>query len=95
MVILAEAVWDHVAMEPEELAFHAGEVIEVLDTLDRDWWWGARGDQAGWFPSAFVRVSTLSVSTSYHLTRTNSSPGTQGKLIISTPLYRLRLIMWC
>ncbi|KAG8262866.1 Rho guanine nucleotide exchange factor 4 [Homalodisca vitripennis] len=56
VVILAEAVWDHVAMEPEELAFRAGEVIEVLDTLDRDWWWGARGDQAGWFPSAFVRL---------------------------------------
>lgn len=59
VVILAEAVWDHVAMEPEELAFRAGEVIEVLDTLDRDWWWGAQGDQAGWFPSAFVRVSVL------------------------------------
>lgn len=59
VVILAEAVWDHVAMEPEELAFRAGDVIEVLDTLDRDWWWGARGDQAGWFPSAFVRVSSL------------------------------------
>lgn len=57
VVILAEAVWDHVAMETEELAFRAGDVIEVLDTLDRDWWWGARGDQTGWFPSAFVRVS--------------------------------------
>lgn len=56
VVILAEAVWDHVAMETEELAFRAGDVIEVLDTLDRDWWWGARGDQAGWFPSAFVRL---------------------------------------
>uniref|UniRef100_A0A1B6CGV1 Spermatogenesis-associated protein 13 n=1 Tax=Clastoptera arizonana TaxID=38151 RepID=A0A1B6CGV1_9HEMI len=56
VVILAEAVWDHVAMETEELAFRAGDVIEVLDTLDRDWWWGARGDQSGWFPSAFVRL---------------------------------------
>ncbi|RZF36247.1 hypothetical protein LSTR_LSTR016313, partial [Laodelphax striatellus] len=55
VVILAEAVWDHVAMETEELAFRAGDVIEVLDTLDRDWWWGARHDQVGWFPSAFVR----------------------------------------
>lgn len=57
-MVLAEAVWDHVAMEPEELGFRAGEVVEVLDTLDRDWWWGTRGDQAGWFPSAFVRVSS-------------------------------------
>ncbi|KAL0275632.1 UNVERIFIED_CONTAM: hypothetical protein PYX00_003429 [Menopon gallinae] len=56
VVVLAEAVWDHVAMEPEELAFRAGDVIEVLDTLDRDWWWGATGDNYGWFPSAFVRL---------------------------------------
>lgn len=56
-MVLAEAVWDHVAMEPEELAFRAGDVIEVLDTLDRDWWWGATGENCGWFPSAFVRVS--------------------------------------
>lgn len=56
VVVLAEAVWDHVAMEPEELAFRAGDVIEVLDTLDRDWWWGATGNNYGWFPSAFVRV---------------------------------------
>ncbi|KAJ9585687.1 hypothetical protein L9F63_002477, partial [Diploptera punctata] len=39
VAVLAEAVWDHVAMEPEELAFRAGDVIEVLDTVDRDWWW--------------------------------------------------------
>jgi hypothetical protein len=57
MTILAEAVWDHVAMEPEELAFRAGDVIEVLDTMDRDWWWGSRCEDSGWFPAAFVRVS--------------------------------------
>lgn len=57
MTILAEAVWDHVAMEPEELAFRAGDVIEVLDTMDRDWWWGSRNEDSGWFPAAFVRVS--------------------------------------
>lgn len=57
LTILAEAVWDHVAMEPEELAFRAGDVIEVLDTMDRDWWWGSRCEDSGWFPAAFVRVS--------------------------------------
>ncbi|XP_075210885.1 rho guanine nucleotide exchange factor 3 [Lycorma delicatula] len=56
VVILAEAVWDHVAMETEELAFRAGDVIEVLDTLDRDWWWGSCNNCVGWFPSAFVRL---------------------------------------
>jgi hypothetical protein len=43
-------------MEPEELAFRAGDVIEVLDTMDRDWWWGSRNEGSGWFPAAFVRV---------------------------------------
>lgn len=56
VVILAEAVWDHVAMEPEELAFRAGDVIEVLDNLDKDWWWGNCRGEHGWFPAAFVRV---------------------------------------
>ncbi|KDQ95466.1 Spermatogenesis-associated protein 13 [Zootermopsis nevadensis] len=56
VTILAEAVWDHVAMEPEELAFRAGDVIEVLDTMDRDWWWGSRCEESGWFPAAFVRL---------------------------------------
>lgn len=56
VVILAEAVWDHVAMEPEELAFRAGDLIDVLDTVDKDWWWGSCGGERGWFPAAFVRV---------------------------------------
>lgn len=59
LVILAEAVWDHVAIEPEELAFRAGELIDVLDTMDKDWWWGSCRGEHGWFPAAFVRVCSL------------------------------------
>ena len=43
MVILAEAVFDHVAFEAEELAFRAGALIEVLETANREWWWGSTG----------------------------------------------------
>lgn len=58
-VVLAEAVWDHVTMDSEELAFQAGTLIEVVDcTSDKDWWFGHVGDKKGWFPAAFVRVST-------------------------------------
>ncbi|XP_011308183.1 uncharacterized protein RhoGEF3 isoform X2 [Fopius arisanus] len=56
LAILAEAVWDHVAIEPEELAFRAGDLIDVLDTLDKDWWWGSCRGEHGWFPAAFVRL---------------------------------------
>jgi len=54
----AEALWDHITMDVEELAFRAQDLIEVLDSADRDWWYGAIDDHEGWFPAAFVRVST-------------------------------------
>lgn len=52
----AEALWDHVTMDPDELAFRAGDVIKVTDMLDKDWWWGILDDKEGWFPANFVRV---------------------------------------
>lgn len=52
----AEALWDHVTMDTEELGFRAGEVIEVMDMTDKDWWWGRMASSEGWFPAAFVRV---------------------------------------
>ncbi|KAJ8278172.1 hypothetical protein GJAV_G00084710 [Gymnothorax javanicus] len=54
--VYAEALWDHVTMEEEELAFKAGDVIRVLDAPNKDWWWGATCDRQAWFPSSFVRV---------------------------------------
>uniref|UniRef100_A0A671SZ73 Spermatogenesis-associated protein 13-like n=1 Tax=Sinocyclocheilus anshuiensis TaxID=1608454 RepID=A0A671SZ73_9TELE len=54
--VYAEALWDHVTMEEQELAFKAGDVIRVLDVQEQDWWWGAVGDRKAWFPSSFVRV---------------------------------------
>lgn len=58
-VTYVEALWDHVTLDSEELAFHAGEVIEVTDMSDKDWWWGSIEQRNGWFPAAFVRVSHL------------------------------------
>lgn len=56
VIILAEAVFDHVAIEAEELVFSAGDVIEVLEMVNRDWWWGSANGKTGWFPAAFVRL---------------------------------------
>lgn len=58
---IAEALWDHVAMDARELAFRAGDLIQVHNTTDRDWWWGAAEGRTGWFPSSFVRVGSFSV----------------------------------
>ncbi len=57
--VYAEALWDHVTMEEQELAFKAGDVIHVLDASHKDWWWGRGADREAWFPSSFVRVSGL------------------------------------
>ncbi|XP_023272680.1 spermatogenesis-associated protein 13-like isoform X2 [Seriola lalandi dorsalis] len=54
--VYAEALWDHVTMEEQELAFKAGDVIRVLDASHKDWWWGRVADREAWFPSCFVRV---------------------------------------
>ncbi|KAI1891237.1 hypothetical protein AGOR_G00141710 [Albula goreensis] len=54
--VYAEALWDHVTMEEQELAFKAGDVIRVLDVSHKDWWWGAVSDRQAWLPSSFVRV---------------------------------------
>ncbi|XP_076323564.1 uncharacterized protein LOC143232265 isoform X2 [Tachypleus tridentatus] len=55
-ITFAEALWDHVTVDPEELSFKAGEVIEVADSTDEDWWWGSINNQSGWFPATFVRL---------------------------------------
>lgn len=53
----AEALWDHVTMDPDELGFRAGDLIRVTETADKHWWFGTTEHHDGWFPAAFVRVS--------------------------------------
>uniref|UniRef100_A0A3B4XDT9 Rho guanine nucleotide exchange factor 4 n=1 Tax=Seriola lalandi dorsalis TaxID=1841481 RepID=A0A3B4XDT9_SERLL len=54
-VVYAEALWDHVTMDDQELGFKAGDVIEVVDATNKEWWWGRIMDSEGWFPASFVR----------------------------------------
>ncbi|CAL4061666.1 unnamed protein product, partial [Meganyctiphanes norvegica] len=56
LIVYAEALWDHVTLDAEELVFRAGDLITVIDSSDKDWWWGRIGGKAGWFPAAFVRL---------------------------------------
>ncbi|XP_038674029.1 spermatogenesis-associated protein 13 isoform X4 [Scyliorhinus canicula] len=55
-VVYAEALWDHVTMDEQELGFKAGEVIRVLDASNKEWWWGMIEDKEAWFPASFVRL---------------------------------------
>ncbi|KAA8580964.1 hypothetical protein FQN60_013922, partial [Etheostoma spectabile] len=42
-------------MDDQELGFKAGDVIEVVDATNKEWWWGRIMDSEGWFPASFVR----------------------------------------
>ncbi|XP_054829499.1 spermatogenesis-associated protein 13 [Eublepharis macularius] len=55
-MVYAEALWDHVTMDDQELAFKAGDVIQVLEASNKDWWWGRSEDKEAWFPASFVRL---------------------------------------
>ena len=55
-LMYADAVWDRVANDSDELSFRVGDVIEILDMTDDTWWQGSVQEKSGWFPSAFVRV---------------------------------------
>ncbi|XP_059502661.1 uncharacterized protein spata13 isoform X6 [Stegostoma tigrinum] len=54
--VYAEALWDHVTMDDQELGFKAGEVIRVLDASNKEWWWGMIEEKEAWFPASFVRL---------------------------------------
>eukprot|EP00062_Callorhinchus_milii_P015263 gi/632965319/ref/XP_007898831.1/ PREDICTED: spermatogenesis-associated protein 13 isoform X2 [Callorhinchus milii] len=55
-IVYAEALWDHVTMDDQELGFKAGDVIQVLDASNKEWWWGLIDDKEAWFPASFVRL---------------------------------------
>ncbi|XP_070265569.1 spermatogenesis-associated protein 13 isoform X2 [Myotis yumanensis] len=55
-VVCAEALWDHVTMDDQELGFKAGDVIQVLEASNKDWWWGRSEEKEAWFPASFVRL---------------------------------------
>ncbi|XP_053564477.1 spermatogenesis-associated protein 13 isoform X1 [Bombina bombina] len=65
-VVYAEALWDHVTMDDQELAFKAGDVIRVLEASNKDWWWGRIGDCEAWFPASFVRLRVNQEDVSEH-----------------------------
>lgn len=55
-LMYAEALWDHVTMNEEELCFTAGQAIAVYDIDEPEWWFGLVDDHIGWFPASFVRI---------------------------------------
>ncbi|CAF4417470.1 unnamed protein product, partial [Didymodactylos carnosus] len=54
--IYAEALWNHITLEPNYLPFNVGDLILVLNKNDQKLWYGRVGTNEGWFQAAFVRV---------------------------------------
>lgn len=44
------------------LAFHAGQVIHVLNRDPSGWWDGEVDDRRGWFPSNYVATTAVAAS---------------------------------
>uniref|UniRef100_A0A1I8EGX1 SH3 domain-containing protein n=1 Tax=Wuchereria bancrofti TaxID=6293 RepID=A0A1I8EGX1_WUCBA len=62
---LPEAVWDHVAVLPNELPFAIGDIISVMDySSHEEFWYGNCRERVGWFPSSYVRILNSNPSTS-------------------------------
>ncbi|KAM6177859.1 spermatogenesis-associated protein 13-like isoform 1-T1 [Rhynchocyon petersi] len=59
-------------MDDQELGFKAGDVIQVLEASNKDWWWGRNEDKEAWFPASFVR---LQVNQEEVLQNSSSSQG--------------------
>lgn len=51
-------MYDYIAQNDDELAFAKGQVINVLNKEDPDWWKGELNGQVGLFPSNYVKLTT-------------------------------------
>lgn len=76
--VLAIALWDHQAVEPEELSLRVGDVVHIIDLSDPDWWWAAASPSSssgygsrpnapyGWIPASYVQLCEQPISRQFH-----------------------------
>ncbi|XP_075449154.1 intersectin-1 [Ascaphus truei] len=51
-------MYDYIAQNDDELAFGKGQILNVLNKEDPDWWKGELNGQVGLFPSNYVKLTT-------------------------------------
>lgn len=52
------AMYDYIANNEDELNFSKGQLINVLNKDDPDWWQGEINGVTGLFPSNYVKMTT-------------------------------------
>ena len=52
---IVKALFTFEAQETDELPFHKGDIITVLDKNDQNWWKGSCNSQEGMFPVRYVK----------------------------------------
>lgn len=58
------AIYDYTAANGEEMSFSKGQLINVLDKSDPDWWKGEFNGVTGLFPTNYVQMTTTDVDPS-------------------------------
>ena len=91
-LVIAKVVDDYDAEYDDEISLKIGELVEVLDQTDTDWWKGSLNGKVGLFPSNYVKLgkSTISIPksqpTSVPITSAKEEPG-ELKHTIMYPVY--------
>lgn len=49
-----QAMYDFKPQETGELELHRGDIIQVLNRSDKNWWKGRIGQRKGIFPATYV-----------------------------------------
>lgn len=58
------AIYDYTAANGEEMSFSKGQLINVLDKSNPDWWKGESNGVTGLFPTNYVQMTTADVDPS-------------------------------
>lgn len=59
----ARAIWDWASEDHNDLSFNAGDIIEIVQETNADWWTGKSKGKQGLFPATYVeRLPPRSVS---------------------------------
>ena len=50
-----EVLYDYTANQEDELTIEPGDIIDVTDQQDQDWWTGELNGRSGIFPASYVQ----------------------------------------